>query len=76
MISVTHIKTQDELKEAFKIREKVYIEEQQIAREEEFDEFDSDSIHFLAVESGVPCGTSRYSGERIKREGGTVASPP
>lgn len=66
MISVKHIDNEEELKQAFAIREKVYIEEQQINREDEFDEYDATSEHFLAVESGVPCGTGRY---RLTNEG-------
>jgi len=70
MISVKHIDTEEELKQAFAIREKVYIEEQQINREDEFDEFEDEAEHFLAVESGVPCGTCRYrfTDEGIKLE--------
>lgn len=70
MIAVKHIETNEELQQAFDIREKVYIEEQQIDRADEFDEFDATSEHFLATESGVPCGTGRYrqTSEGIKLE--------
>ncbi|MEP2770979.1 MAG: GNAT family N-acetyltransferase [Fulvivirga sp.] len=70
MINVKHVDTDQELNEAFFIREKVYIEEQQIDRADEFDEFDKTSEHFIAHEAEVPCGTGRYreTTEGIKLE--------
>lgn len=70
MINVKHVDTDKELNEAFFIREKVYIEEQQIDRADEFDEFDETSEHFIAHEGDVPCGTGRYreTNEGIKLE--------
>lgn len=70
MINVKHVDTDQELNEAFFIREKVYIEEQQIDRADEFDEFDETSEHFIAHEGDVPCGTGRYreTTEGIKLE--------
>nr|WP_155209840.1 GNAT family N-acetyltransferase [Fulvivirga aurantia] len=58
------------MQKAFKIREEVYIEEQQIDRADEFDEFDDSSEHFLAVDDATPCGTARYrkTKEGIKLE--------
>jgi len=60
VINVFHIKAEEDLKSAYDIREKVYIEEQQIDRADEFDEFDETSEHFLAKEKDAPCGTARY----------------
>ncbi|MEM9859612.1 MAG: GNAT family N-acetyltransferase [Bacteroidota bacterium] len=59
-LKVKHIKDEAELALAFKIREKVYIVEQQIARKDEFDEFDKISEHFLAYFKDIPAGTCRY----------------
>ncbi len=60
MIRVKKIETDQELQEAFKIREVVFVKEQACPPEEEFDGFDDESIHFIAYISGEPVGTSRY----------------
>ncbi len=60
MIRVKKVETDQELKEAFKVREVVFIDEQECPPEEEFDGFDDESIHFIAYISGEPVGTSRY----------------
>ncbi len=48
------------MQEAFKIREIVFIDEQECPPEEEFDGLDEESIHFIAYITGEPVGTSRY----------------
>ncbi|MBO3700197.1 GNAT family N-acetyltransferase [Roseivirga sp. E12] len=60
MIRVKKIETDQELQQAFKVREVVFIDEQACPPEEEFDGFDDESIHFIAYISGEPVGTSRY----------------
>jgi predicted GNAT family N-acyltransferase len=60
MIRVKKIENQEELDKAFAIREKVFIIEQECDRDEEFDEFDAESIHFIAYYQGQVAGTSRY----------------
>ena len=60
MIRVKKIETDQELQEAFKIREIVFIDEQECPPEEEFDGLDDESIHFIAYITGEPVGTSRY----------------
>ena len=51
-----------ELKEkAFAIREEVFVVEQQVAHEEEFDEFEDESQHFVALdENENPIGSARW----------------
>ena len=44
----------------FGIRTRVFVEEQQVSREEEFDEFENSSLHYLAVCDGIPAGTARW----------------
>ena len=46
----------DEIK---KIRTTVFIEEQNVPEELEWDEFDNDSTHFLAYYNDIPVGTAR-----------------
>jgi len=61
MISVKVVENKDELRQIFAIREKVFVEEQNVARDEEYDEFENISTHFIAVdEEGIPCGTARW----------------
>ncbi|SEN07004.1 GNAT family N-acetyltransferase [Lihuaxuella thermophila] len=48
-----------ELEQAFAIRRKVFIEEQQVPEELELDEWDGQSTHFLALEQNTPVGTCR-----------------
>ena len=60
MIRVKKIETDQELQEAFKIREIVFIDQQECPPEEEFDGLDEESIHFIAYITGEPVGTSRY----------------
>lgn len=46
---------------AFEIRHKVFVEEQKVARDEEFDAFDEASVHYLAKDvGGSPVGTARW----------------
>ncbi len=60
MIRVKKVENESELKEAFKIREIVFIDEQECPVDEEFDGFDDDSTHFVAYQEGKPVGCCRY----------------
>ena len=60
MISVQLITSKEDLQKAFAIREKVFIEEQQVDRSEEFDAFEEESYHFIAFNDGLPAGASRW----------------
>ncbi|MGW8122380.1 GNAT family N-acetyltransferase [Roseivirga echinicomitans] len=66
MIRVKKVETKEELNLAFAIREKVFIEEQLCDRDEEFDEFDPESTHFIAFNDDELAGTCRY---RITKKG-------
>lgn len=70
MITIKKINSDEEMKQAFSIREKVFVIEQNVARDEEYDEFEKTSTHFLALLDGKPVGTSRWriSGEGTKLE--------
>ncbi len=47
--------------QAFSIRREVFVVEQQVAENEEFDEFEESSNHFVALnEEGLPLGASRW----------------
>lgn len=50
----------------FAIRKKVFVEEQKVDEREEFDDYESNSLHYLGFFDGIPAGTARW---RITREG-------
>ncbi|MEI6815490.1 MAG: GNAT family N-acetyltransferase [Bacteroidota bacterium] len=52
------------------IRRKVFVEEQGVAREEEFDQFEDESQHFLVMFGYSKAGTARWrtTGDGIKLE--------
>lgn len=59
-LQVDKITTEEELKSAFKIREEVFVIEQEVDPAEEYDEFEETSTHFLAMLDGQPVGTARW----------------
>lgn len=70
MIDVQLIETDQQLKIAFEIRREVFVVEQKVPHEEEFDAYEDECRHFLAVLDGTPCGAARwrYTPKGIKLE--------
>jgi predicted GNAT family N-acyltransferase len=60
VIKVKKIENPAELVEAFKIRQVVFVEEQQVDREEEYDGLDDISEQYLATINEIPAGTARW----------------
>ncbi|GAA4409623.1 GNAT family N-acetyltransferase [Nibrella viscosa] len=60
MIEVILITQPADLDQAFVIRREVFVEEQQVPADEEYDEYEKTSRHFLARSHAVPCGTARW----------------
>lgn len=62
MIEVKLVSSEEMKIQAHYIREKVFVEEQKVSREEEYDEFENDSRHFLAyiLNDEEACGTARW----------------
>lgn len=58
-IEVIHVKSSAELEDYHAIREKVFVEEQQVSLQDEFDEYEKTSIHFLAYYNNQAAGTGR-----------------
>lgn len=51
----------DELRHALQIRETVFVKEQQVSPEEEYDKYDESATHLIVYDAdGVPCGTARW----------------
>ena len=49
------------LRQAFAVRRIVFVDEQRVSVEDEFDEFEDSSAHFLALADGdTPCGAARW----------------
>ncbi|MDI7742086.1 GNAT family N-acetyltransferase [Lysinibacillus fusiformis] len=61
-MEILRIKTQEQLEEAFVIRKVVFVAEQKVPLEDEFDEFDtlkSECEHILILDSDNSVGTAR-----------------
>ncbi len=59
-LQVNKTTKEEELKSAFKIREEVFVIEQEVDPAVEYDEFEETSTHFLAKLDGNPVGTARW----------------
>jgi predicted GNAT family N-acyltransferase len=62
MSNIKVIRIQDEanMQKAYNIRYKVFVDEQKVPAEEELDEFEPISRHFLAMENNKALGTARW----------------
>ena len=58
-MNIKVVQTKEEKKQAFQIRTTVFVEEQNVSMEEEIDEFEESSIHFIGYENNVPVAASR-----------------
>lgn len=59
-VLVNKVSSAGDLELAFSIRHKVFVDEQHVSPEEEYDEFEPVSAHFLARLNGIPAGTARW----------------
>jgi predicted GNAT family N-acyltransferase len=62
---------------AFRVREIVFVGEQHVPREEEYDEFDATAHHYLAWADGQPVGAARWrpTANGVKLERFAVLAP-
>lgn len=60
MLTVFPVTDSADLDAAYAIRRRVFVEEQHVPAEDEYDEFETTSKHFLARVDGVPAGTARW----------------
>ncbi|MCC5939079.1 MAG: GNAT family N-acetyltransferase [Lunatimonas sp.] len=76
-IEVSKVNNTDELEVLFRIREEVFVVEQQVAPEEEYDEYEERSTHFLAKYDGQPVATARwrFTEKGVKLERFAVLKP-
>lgn len=70
MIDIIPISHPADLDAAFAIRRQVFVEEQHVSADEEYDEFETVSTHFLARIDKSPVGTARwrYTANGVKLE--------
>ena len=60
MVNVKLIETESELQKAYKIRKKVFVEEQNVPESEEYDQYENICRHFIAYFNNAPAGTCRW----------------
>jgi predicted GNAT family N-acyltransferase len=59
-IAVERVRDASELEEVFAIRREVFVVEQAVPEEEEYDEHEAESHHYLARVNGLPAATARW----------------
>jgi predicted GNAT family N-acyltransferase len=59
-LKVQVAKTEEEIQEVFNIRKTVFVEEQQVPLEEEIDEYENDSTHFVLYDQNSAVGAGRF----------------
>lgn len=62
MHEVIRFKTEDKEKASivFEIRQRVFVEEQKVSREEEYDDHEDESMHYMLLVEKQPAGTARW----------------
>ncbi|MFD3003075.1 GNAT family N-acetyltransferase [Pontibacter toksunensis] len=60
MIELKRIDQEQDLKAAYSIREKVFVIEQQVPADAEYDQYEGAAKHYLATYEGTPCGAARW----------------
>lgn len=58
-MNVLAVNHEQQLQDAFIVRKLVFVEEQQVSAEEEYDEFDATANHVVLYDEGVPVGAGR-----------------
>ncbi|WML43412.1 GNAT family N-acetyltransferase [Neobacillus sp. PS3-40] len=59
-MTVKIVENQKELEDAFSVRKTVFIHEQNVPAEEEIDQYEDDSTHFVYYNDEVPTGAGRF----------------
>jgi predicted GNAT family N-acyltransferase len=59
-LTVKVVENQTELAEAYSVRKKVFIDEQNVPLEEEIDQFEDEATHFIMYHDGSPIGAGRF----------------
>ncbi|MBP2241206.1 putative GNAT family N-acyltransferase [Cytobacillus eiseniae] len=59
-MEVKIVSSKKELEEAFSIRKKVFVYEQNVPIEEEIDQYEEKAVHFLLYNDNTPIGAGRF----------------
>jgi predicted GNAT family N-acyltransferase len=59
-VTVKVVENEIELEDAFSVRRTVFIDEQNVPEEEEIDQFENESAHFVYYHEGAPIGAGRF----------------
>ncbi|MGK7396950.1 MAG: GNAT family N-acetyltransferase [Candidatus Cyclobacteriaceae bacterium M3_2C_046] len=59
-IKIVKIKSDNLLEQAFTIRKEVFVQEQKVPERDELDQYENESVHFLAYYDAKPIGTARW----------------
>lgn len=54
------VQNEEELKDAFSVRKQVFVDEQNVSAEEEYDEYDDTAKHVVLYDGDVPVGAGRF----------------
>lgn len=54
------VQTDQQLRDAFSVRKQVFVEEQHVSAEEEYDEFEETSKHIVIYDEDIPVGAGRF----------------
>ncbi|WP_070119711.1 GNAT family N-acetyltransferase [Bacillus marinisedimentorum] len=68
-MDVRLVQTDSELEDAFEVRKIVFVDEQNVPVEEEIDQYEEDSVHFVAYDASKPVAAGRL---RILEDTGKV----
>lgn len=61
MTGVKKVENEEEYQKALSLREEVFVTEQGVSKEDEYDAYDKTAVHFLAVDgNGIALGTARW----------------
>lgn len=59
LISAKRVESKKEREDAFYVRQKVFVEEQDVPMHLELDDYDQSAIHFIAYDDDMPIGAGR-----------------
>jgi len=58
-LNVQQVSTKEQLEDAFKVRQEVFVNEQKVPVEEEIDQFEDEAIHIVLYDERTPVGAAR-----------------
>ncbi|PEA56104.1 GNAT family N-acetyltransferase [Bacillus pseudomycoides] len=59
-MQITVVQNGKQLEDAFSVRKQVFVDEQKVAAEEEYDEYDQAAKHVVLYDQDVPVGAGRF----------------